>query len=134
MGVREILRFAQDDIDSASSHRKHVDRDRNGAEAETGRSRGVAIQDGQQELVIGGETIAAGTRRRVVRNVFRDIDDSELNVHAHVVRGERPGPTLTLSAMLHGDEWFMLEITRAILEAVRPEGLRGTLIALPVAN
>lgn len=86
------------------------------------------------DLVIGGQSIARGRRRLVSLPVFRDVDDSEVTVGLHVVHGAEPGPTLTLSSMLHGDEWLMLEVIRDVLAAVDPASLRGTLLAFPVGN
>jgi predicted deacylase len=51
-----------------------------------------------------------------------------------VARGRRPGPTLVVSANVHGDEY---EGVRAILETFEwldPEAMSGDLLAVPVLN
>ena len=51
-----------------------------------------------------------------------------------VVRGEREGPILAVSAGVHGDEY---EGVRAIFEAfelLEPSQMSGTLLAVPVVN
>ncbi len=53
---------------------------------------------------------------------------------AHVVTGKRAGPTLYIQACQHGTEINGWAACREILERVRPEELRGTLIVVPVAN
>jgi predicted deacylase len=57
-----------------------------------------------------------------------------VEIVAHVVAGREPGPTLTLLSMLHGNEWFSAVVLRDVVRAVDPKTLRGTLIAVPVAN
>ncbi|HOS42177.1 MAG TPA: succinylglutamate desuccinylase/aspartoacylase family protein [Armatimonadota bacterium] len=52
----------------------------------------------------------------------------------HVVRGAEDGPTLYVQACQHGTEINGWEAVRQVLAAVTPERLRGTLIAVPVAN
>src|SRR5690348_13174300 len=51
-----------------------------------------------------------------------------------LARGSRPGPTLVVTANVHGDEY---EGVRAILEtfdALDPERMNGDLLAVPVVN
>ncbi len=52
----------------------------------------------------------------------------------HVVAGAEDGPTLYIQACQHGTEINGWAACREILEKVTPEGLRGTLIVVPVAN
>jgi uncharacterized protein len=51
-----------------------------------------------------------------------------------VVRGTRPGPTLCLTAAVHGDELNGIEIVRRTLAETTPANLRGTLIGVPIVN
>jgi len=53
----------------------------------------------------------------------------------HVLKGERPGPTLGLTALIHGDEPLpSVPIIRRVLELIDPAQLSGTVMALPVCN
>ena len=58
----------------------------------------------------------------------------ELFLPLHRLEGRAAGPTLGLSAVVHGDEPLTNEIVRRVLEAVDPAELRGTILAVPVAN
>lgn len=51
-----------------------------------------------------------------------------------IVCGKLPGPTLCLTAGLHGDELNGIEITRQIMQNLDPDNLRGTVIGIPVVN
>jgi len=56
----------------------------------------------------------------------------ELTVH--VINGKRPGPTLLVTAAIHGDEINGVDIIRRLLGSKTLEQLRGTLLAIPVVN
>jgi hypothetical protein len=51
-----------------------------------------------------------------------------------VINGLRPGPTLWLNAVIHGDEVNGVEIIRQLLQTLRPRELAGTVIAVPIVN
>lgn len=51
-----------------------------------------------------------------------------------VTRGARPGPSLCLTAGIHGDEVNGVEIVRQVVEKVDPVKLSGTVIAVPIVN
>lgn len=58
----------------------------------------------------------------------------ELFIPLHRLEGRSPGPTLGLSAVVHGDEPLTNEIVRQVLARVDPAELRGTILAVPIAN
>ena len=87
-----------------------------------------------EELTIGGEAIPPGTRRHVELPVSRLPTETWLSIPIEVLRGPRPGPVLWLTAAVHGDELNGVEIIRRVLAAVKPKGLTGTLIAVPIVN
>jgi predicted deacylase len=58
----------------------------------------------------------------------------ELFIPLHRLKGRNPGPTLGLSAVVHGDEPLTNEVIRQILLRVDPGELRGTILAVPVVN
>ncbi len=60
---------------------------------------------------------------------------AELRVFIHEVRGVAgDGPTLGLSAGLHGDEHVSTEILYRLLEQLNVKQLKGRLLIVPVAN
>lgn len=59
---------------------------------------------------------------------------THLEMPVHIIHGRKPGPTLFVSAAVHGDELNGIEIIRAVLATKRVARLRGTLIAVPVVN
>jgi predicted deacylase len=58
----------------------------------------------------------------------------ELALTIHIVTGARPGPTVGVSGMVHGDELEGLLIGRELLRALDPATMRGSVWILGVAN
>jgi len=58
----------------------------------------------------------------------------ELFIPLHRLVGRTSGPTLGLSAVVHGDEPLTNEIVRQVLLRIDPAELRGTLLAVPIVN
>src|SRR5205814_7984775 len=58
----------------------------------------------------------------------------ELFIPLHRLEGRSPGPTLGLTAVVHGDEPLTNEVIRQVLIRVEPANLRGTILAVPVVN
>ncbi len=83
---------------------------------------------------MGGETIAAGARGVVPLHVTTALNGAPVRISAHVVHGRQPGPVVTLLSTVHGAEWFSVEPIRRVLQEADPETLRGTIVAVPVAN
>jgi predicted deacylase len=87
-----------------------------------------------EPVTIAGTTIQPGQRELVEVQVSRLPTATSLTLPIVVIHGQRPGPKLWVSAMVHGDELNGLEIIRRVLEAVRPRQLAGTLVAAPIVN
>ncbi|MFV0245138.1 MAG: succinylglutamate desuccinylase/aspartoacylase family protein [Qingshengfaniella sp.] len=83
---------------------------------------------------IGGRTIAPGSRETVDLPVSVLSDHTAVAMSVHVVHGRRPGPTMFVSAGIHGDEVIGVEIVRRLLRAPKLRSLRGTLLVVPIVN
>jgi len=55
-------------------------------------------------------------------------------IPTHVIRGKKAGPTLFVSAAIHGDELNGIEIIRRLKNLSALKKLKGTLILVPVVN
>ncbi|RMA43903.1 succinylglutamate desuccinylase/aspartoacylase family protein [Rhodophyticola porphyridii] len=83
---------------------------------------------------IAGEIIDAGSRKTVQLPVSTLSDHTPVAISAHVIHGRREGPTVFVSAGIHGDEVIGVEIVRRLLRARTLKSLRGTLIVVPIVN
>jgi predicted deacylase len=60
--------------------------------------------------------------------------DTSMGIPVFVQHGKRPGPTLFVSAAIHGDELNGIEIISRLIKNRSIKNLRGTLIAIPMVN
>ncbi len=83
---------------------------------------------------IGTHNILAGTRETVDLPVSVMPDHTPVSMSVHVVHGKREGPTMFVSAAIHGDEIIGVEIARRLLRSPALRRLKGTLLVIPVVN
>lgn len=83
---------------------------------------------------IGGCSIAPGERKTVDLSVGTFSNHMPSNIPVRVIHGRRDGPTLFVSAVVHGDEIIGVEIVRRLLGSRKLSHMRGTLLCVPVVN
>lgn len=83
---------------------------------------------------IGGQHVAPGSRQIVRFPVTVDLDGGEIVLYLHVLHGARPGSTLLLTGVQHGDEWQIVEFMRRVARDTNPAEMSGTLLLLPVCS
>lgn len=87
-----------------------------------------------ESIEICGESIKPGESKKIELPVAHLYDFTAMTVSVKVIRGKKPGPTLFISAALHGDEINGVEIIRRLLGRKFLNELRGTLIVVPIVN
>lgn len=85
-------------------------------------------------LTIAGEEIFPGDRRQLALTVAKLYDFTDMKIPVEVVRGLQDGPTLFISAAIHGDEINGVDIVRRLLKHRALKTIAGTLIAIPIVN
>jgi len=50
------------------------------------------------------------------------------------LQGEHPGPSLLITAGVHGDEWEPMLAVRALFDKLQPDSMRGRLMMIPIVN
>ena len=83
---------------------------------------------------IGGHFIPAGVRQTLDLPISVLSDHTPVSMSAHVIHGKKDGPTVFVSAGIHGDEVIGVEIVRRLLRVPNLKSLRGTLIVVPIVN
>lgn len=86
------------------------------------------------ELVIGGTAVAPGQTAKIQLEMPPLYTATNMSIPVYVKRGKRPGPTVFVSAAIHGDELNGIEIVGRLIRSKSIERLRGTLIAIPMVN
>jgi predicted deacylase len=88
----------------------------------------------REAFSIAGVDVPPGSRATASIPLPRLNSHTELALPVHVVHGKNAGPTLFVSAAVHGDELNGVEICQRLLEYSNLHRLRGTLLVIPVVN
>lgn len=83
---------------------------------------------------IGERAVAPGRRAVVDLPIAMLSNHTPVVLSVLVIHGRRPGPTVFVSAALHGDEVLGVEVIRRLVRMEALEDLGGTLLAVPVVN
>ena len=87
-----------------------------------------------EKFIILGAEVAPGTSTRLAWSSDAGISGLATPTPVLVIRGERPGQTLCLTAAVHGDELNGIEIVRRVMYDIKPENLSGNIIGIPIVN
>jgi uncharacterized protein len=88
----------------------------------------------KEALVVGGTSVAPGEEAIIDMPVADLYTHARLTLPVHVINGKRPGPTLFVTAAIHGDELNGVDVIRRLLKQREMRRLRGQLIAVPIVN
>ncbi len=88
-----------------------------------------------ESLVINSQIINPSENKTIVLNTYTLHNKSEAQIPVHVFHSGKKGPTLLLSAGMHGEETNGIEIIRRIINRQEVKELKcGILITIPVIN
>ncbi len=85
-------------------------------------------------MTIAGETIEPGNSYKLNVPIGSLYTSTDMTMPVYIKRSRKPGPTLFISAAIHGDELNGVEIINRLINGSRLRNLRGTLICVPVVN
>ena len=88
----------------------------------------------QEPFTLGGTVLKPGETNTVLIPLSRLADHTDMMLKALVIHGKKPGPTMFVSAAIHGDEIIGVEIIRRISRMKALSKIKGTLILIPVVN
>jgi len=95
----------------------------------------VVTAEGLAEpLLLLGAEIAPGTSQRLSWSATELFEGVPVSTPVLVVNGALPGPTLCLTAAVHGDELNGVEMVRRVLHDISAEKLSGAIIGVPIVN
>ena len=87
-----------------------------------------------QTVVVGKQEVSPGTRKTVELDVANLYTHAHLSMPVHVINGRADGPTLFLTAAIHGDELNGVEIIKRVIKRPVLKSLKGCILAVPVVN
>lgn len=86
------------------------------------------------DIKIGEHSIAPGKNLQIELPVVRLYTDTDICMPVQVIRSKKPGPTVFVSAAVHGDELNGIEIVRRLIKQKTLKLSAGTLILVPMVN
>jgi len=75
-----------------------------------------------------------GTIVRIEVPVAKMPTQGWVNIPVIVIKGRKPGPSIWLSAAIHGDELNGIETVHKVCRVLKPEEMSGTVYACPIVN
>lgn len=94
----------------------------------------VEYHNVEQGVVIGNQIVKPGERHYIDLPLPPLYSHTSVAMPVHVINGKRSGPTLCVTAAIHGDEINGIEIIRRLLATKQLSRLKGALVAVPVVN
>ena len=95
----------------------------------------VMTADGQaRSLPLLGTEVPPGAAQRLAWSATELFEGVPVSTPVLVVNGELAGPTLCLTAAVHGDELNGIEMVRRVLHNIDPAKLSGAVIGVPIVN
>jgi len=95
----------------------------------------VTTADGiARTLTILGAEIHSGSYQRLSWSATELFEGVPISTPVLVVNGKLAGPTLCLTAALHGDELNGIEMVRRVMHNLNPDKLSGAVLGVPIVN
>lgn len=88
----------------------------------------------RRPFIFEGHSVRGGTSLAFEVPVARLPTGTMVNMPVVVLHGSVKGPTIWISAAVHGDELNGVAIVRRLVRQVKPRHLTGTIVAVPVIN
>ncbi len=81
-----------------------------------------------------GEKVMPGTSQRLSWSATELFEGVPVSTPVLVINGEQPGPTVCLTAAVHGDELNGIEMVRRVMHDLSPDEVSGAIIGIPIVN
>ena len=92
-----------------------------------------AAQDAHPTFTVGTAKAARGQKAYGIMRVPAG-SDAGYDIPVAVLHGAKPGPVLAIVSGAHGTEYASILAVEALIDAVTPANLSGTLILVPMVN
>jgi len=94
----------------------------------------ATADEAANSLRLLGAEVLPGQAKRLAWNATELFEGVPVSTPVLVVNGIEPGPTLCLTAAVHGDELNGIEMVRRVLHDLNPDNLAGSVIGVPIVN
>ena len=93
-----------------------------------------AMHDESESLILLKAHIPPGTYQRLSWSATELFQGIPVATPVLVINGRSPGPTLCLTAAVHGDELNGIEMVRRVMHNIDPAKLSGAVVGVPIVN
>ncbi len=94
----------------------------------------MSAKQSQNVLHIAGQAIALGESRKIAMPLVKLYTDTDMAMPIYIKRAKKEGPTVFVSAAIHGDEIIGIEIIRRLMTRKNFRLQCGTVIFVPIVN
>jgi predicted deacylase len=88
----------------------------------------------EESIEVLGTEVLPGTSQRLSWSATELFEGVPVSTPVLVVNGALPGPTLCLTAAVHGDELNGIEMVRRVMHNLEPSRVSGAVIGIPIVN
>ncbi len=88
----------------------------------------------EESIEVLGTEVLPGTSHRLSWSATELFEGVPVSTPVLVVNGALPGPTLCLTAAVHGDELNGIEMVRRVMHNLEPSRVSGAVIGIPIVN
>ncbi|MFB6362207.1 MAG: succinylglutamate desuccinylase/aspartoacylase family protein [Halobacteriales archaeon] len=94
----------------------------------------MSIENTVEPFEYDGGVVEPGETEKFQHPVSETYLGDPVRIPVTIVNGSEPGPTVFLSAAIHGDELNGIEVVREVVDEWDHEDIHGCLVGLPVLN
>lgn len=88
----------------------------------------------ERDIVILNEHVALGESKTIDFSIAKLYTSTKVEIPIIIERSSIPGPTVLITAAIHGDEINGVEIVRQLIARKLNKPKRGTIICIPILN
>ncbi|MCZ4317672.1 succinylglutamate desuccinylase/aspartoacylase family protein [Aequorivita viscosa] len=88
----------------------------------------------ERDIVILNEHVALGESKTIDFSIAKLYTSTKVEIPIIIERSKIPGPTVLITAAIHGDEINGVEIVRQLIARKLNKPKRGTIICIPILN
>lgn len=88
----------------------------------------------EEDFIVLGEKVKLGESKTIDFSIAKLYTSTKVEIPIIVERSRKPGPTVLITAAIHGDEINGVEIVRQLIAKKINKPKRGTIICIPILN
>ena len=92
------------------------------------------VKKTEEDFIVLGQRIGLGESKTIDFSIAKLYTSTKVEIPIIVERAKQPGPTILITAGIHGDEINGVEIVRQLIAKKINKPKKGTIICIPILN